>query len=165
MIHLALNTIIQELNSYLRQASAIPEDKAILSDLVDQEGSMAFSGKNKVVGMLTAIGHEHTTPYQSPPGTARPNPPVLLNLNLLFAAYFPSDYPEALRFISLTLAFFQNKQVFTHQNSPDLPSGIEKLTVELNDLDQQAQNQLWSAIGTKMMPSISVKVRMLSLPT
>jgi hypothetical protein len=89
------------------------------------------------------------------------NPPIQLNLYVLFAAYFPGNYLEALKFISLVLGFFQGKQVFTAQNTPGLPDGVDKLVVEINNLDQHAQNQLWSAIGAKMMPSVSMKIRMI----
>lgn len=122
---------------------------------------MAFTGKDKIVSMLTAIEQERTNLNQSPSRSVRQNPPIQLNLQVLFAAYFPGNYLEALKFISLVLAYFQGKQVFTAQNTPELPNGVDKIVVEINNLDQHALNQLWSAIGAKMMPSVSMKIRMI----
>ncbi len=163
MIHLALNTITSELNDYLRRSSSASEEKAILSNLVDQEGAIAFPGEHKVVGMLTSIEQEHTSFHPATSHTTRQNPPLQLKLNVLFAAYFPGNYLEALQSISQAIIFFQGKQVFTPQNTPGLPAGVEKVTVEFNNLDQQAQHQLWQAIGAKMMPSFSIQVRMAAL--
>lgn len=158
-----LSAITDELNSYLRRTVSVVEDKATLSALVDQEGNMAAEGENKVVGLLTAIEQERASLSQAPSRGGLRNPPVQLNLHVLFAAYFPGDYREALKFISLTLAFFQSKQVFTARNTPGLPAGAEKVVVEINNLDQQAQYQLWNAIGAKMIPSVSMKIRLIAI--
>ncbi|WP_020570431.1 DUF4255 domain-containing protein [Neolewinella persica] len=166
MIHKVLPIIVDELNAYLKQAtSRTPEDWIVLSDIVDQTGSVAFSGKNKVVCMLTGIEQERSNFNKLPTGPALRNLPIYLNIYLLFAAYFPGSYEESLKFISLVISFFQGKQVFTPQNTPGLPPGADKITVEITNLDQQAQHRLWSAIGAKMMPSISMKLRMIPITT
>lgn len=163
MIHKVLPVIIDELNSYLKRAVTDTEDKAVLSALVDQSGSIAFAGENKVVCLLTGIEQETVARNNFPTAPVMKNPPVHLNLYLLFAAYFPGNYLEALKFISLVITFFQGKQFFSSQNTPGLPDGVDKISIEINNLDQHSQNQLWSAIGAKVMPSISMKLRMISI--
>lgn len=163
MIHKVLPVIVAELNSYLKRSVADAEDRVILSSIVDQSGSLSFSGDNRVICMMTGIEQERTNINQVSRSALLKNPPIYINLYLLFAAHFPGNYDEALKFISLVLGYFQGKQFFTPQNTPELPDGIEKLSIEINNLDQHAQNQLWSAIGAKMMPSISMKMRMIMI--
>lgn len=163
MIHKVLPEIVAELNAFLKRAASDTEDRAVLSALVDQSGSIAFTGENKIICQLTGIEQERSNINKFPTSPVMKNPPVYLNLYLLFAAYFPGNYDEALKFISLVIAYFQGKQVFTAQNTPGLPTEVEKITVEINNLDQHAQSQLWSAIGAKMMPSVSMKLRMIPI--
>lgn len=163
MIHQVLSVVVSELNAYLKRAVADPEDRIILSQLVDQSGGLAFSGSNHVICTLTAIEQDRSNINQKMPRAILKNPPLYINLYVLFSAHFPGNYGEALKFVSLIIAYFQGKQVFTLQNTPGLPEGVDKLSIEFNNLNQHEQNQLWSAIGAKLMPSISMKVRMLAI--
>jgi hypothetical protein len=86
----------------------------------------------------------------------------MLNLNLVFVANF-QDYNESLKFLSLLLTFFHSKPVFTPQNTPELPEAAAKITVEINNLDQQSQNQLWAALGSSIMPSVNLKLRLITI--
>lgn len=162
MIHLVLPIIVAELNGFLMRAVADTEDRAVLSALVDQAGEIAFQGEDRVICTLTGVEQERTNLNQMRSAAIVANPPIYLNLYLLFSSYF-RDYDEALKFLSLVIAFFQGKQVFTPQNTPELPDGVEKVSIEINNLDQHQQNQLWSAIGAKMMPSVSMKLRMVAI--
>jgi hypothetical protein len=164
MIHKALPVITAELNSFLKRSVSVSEDVVMLSQLVNQSGSLAFSGTDKVICTVTAINQESVAnPTSHLTSKARQNPPVFLNLNLLFSAYFPGNYVEALQYISLVISFFQRKPYFTRQNTPELPEGVDKLSIEINHLDQHAQNELWMATGAKMMPSINMKLRMVMI--
>lgn len=163
MIHLVLPIIVGELNNFLKRSVVETEDKAILSNLVDQSGALAFTGENKVICLLTGIEQERTNLNSFPAAPTKKNPPIYLNLYLLFAAYFPSRYDESLKFMSLVISYFQGKQLFTPQNTPGLPPEVEKISIEIHNIDQHNQSQLWSAIGAKMMPSISMKLRMLAI--
>lgn len=163
MIHRVLPVLIAELNDFLKRTVSDTEDRAILSGLVDQSGGLAFTGDSKIIAMVTGIEQERSTINRVMPSAVLKNPPIQLNLNLLFCAYFPGNYLEALKFISLVIAFFQGKQVFTAQNTPGLPEGTDKVSVEISNLDQHAQNQLWSAVGAKMMPSVAMKLRLITI--
>lgn len=163
MIHKVLAPIVQELNAHLKRKTNLQDNLVVLSELVDQSGTIVIPDEHKIVCMLTNIEQERvqlnsigTAPFTS-------NPPIYLNLHLLFAAYFPGNYLESLKFISLVIGFFQGKPIFTPQNTTGLPEGIDKINLEISNLDQQAQHELWSAIGAKMMPSISMKLRMIPI--
>jgi hypothetical protein len=88
------------------------------------------------------------------------NPDVKLNLYVMITTNF-GDYSTALKYLSYVISFFQSKFVFDHQSSPKLDLGIEKLIVELYTLTFEQQNYLWSAVGSKLLPSVLYKVRML----
>lgn len=82
------------------------------------------------------------------------------HLFILITANF-NDYNTGLEFISGAIRFFQSKNVFTRQNTPDLDPAIEKLIAELYTLSFEQQNYLWSSLGAKYIPSVMYKVRMI----
>jgi len=91
-------------------------------------------------------------------GTQTYKAPVKLNLYVLFSAAYSDgqerNYTEALKRISLVVAFFQSKNVFTCHNTPSLDPTVGKLTVELCNLNLEEQNNLWSMLGGAYRPSI-----------
>lgn len=164
MIYEALTCLADELNDYFKSKHKINEDKVVLSALVNQDGTIAIQGENKIV--LTMINMEKETARsmgQKSMSALQGEPPLNLNIYLLFSAYFTgNNYPEALRFLSFILAYFNNKSVFTTSNTPALHSRIEKLTFEIVDLNPDALSNMWSTIGAKYLPSVLYKVRMLT---
>ncbi|MFT7121250.1 MAG: hypothetical protein ACJAZ9_001428 [Neolewinella sp.] len=162
MIDKVLPVIIDELNKFIKHRFGLSENVAILSSLVDTSWAAVPAAQNKVVCMLTNIEQERTVKYNvAAPGRGG-NPPLMLNLNLVFVANF-QDYNESLKFLSLLLTFFHSKPVFTPQNTPELPEAAAKITVEINNLDQQSQNQLWAALGSSIMPSVNLKLRLITI--
>lgn len=91
--------------------------------------------------------------------TQRVEPPIHLNLYLLFVARF-KDYLQSLANLSLILQFFQNHRVLDRESTPALSDRIEKLTVELLTLPFAEQNNLWGVLRTSYLPSLLYKVRM-----
>jgi len=90
-------------------------------------------------------------------------PEVKLNLYLLFTAYFPSDYFEALKMLSLVIGFFQKRNTFNTSNSPGLDSKIKDMNLELYTLNMEQQNHLWGSLGAKYTPSVLYKMRLISI--
>ena len=90
-------------------------------------------------------------------------PPIYLNLYLMVAGHFNgNNYPEALKFLSNTISFFQRRPVFDHGNTPELDSRIDKLVLAIENLNIKDLSTLWSAITGKYLPSIIYKVRMVA---
>lgn len=87
-------------------------------------------------------------------------PELKINLYLLISSHFET-YSTGLSYLSAVIRFFQSINVFTHANTPALSSDIEKLIVELTSLNFEQQNHLWGALGSKYLPSVLYKVRML----
>jgi hypothetical protein len=71
-----------------------------------------------------------------------------------------SDHREALVLLSYIVQFFQAKNVFDNQESPQLGEDIEKLVVDLYSLTFEQQNQMWASLGAKYLPSVVYRVRM-----
>ena len=109
-------------------------------------------------------------------GAARyEQPPVYLNLYLLFSANFPDNYDNALIRLSQTIRFFQSKRLFNlinttsptilasanDANNPDRDAlaGME-LVVDLYTMTFEQINHLWGSLGGKQIPFVMYKVRL-----
>lgn len=166
MIFEALSCLTDEINEYFKNKLKISEEKIVLSNIVDQGGSIAIQGENKIIVTLVNIEKEtavNTNGSKSAGGFSGSTPPLNLNVYVLFSAYFSSsNYPEALRFLSFIIAYFQYKNVFNKSNTPRLDAKIEKLILEMIDLSPDTISNMWSGLGAKYMPSVLYKVRMLT---
>ena len=170
MIHTAINQIAFELNQFLKRNFERSEDMVVVSNILEQDGTLAAHIDNKVVVFLTNIEKEPvpgSPPQAGAMGGSRTvmgTAPLHLNLYLMFAAYFSgSNYPEALKCISSTVRFFQMTPVFDHHNTPDLHRGIERLVLDVQNLDMQQLSNLWGILSSRYLPSILYKVRMVTI--
>src|SRR5205085_5404561 len=94
------------------------------------------------------------------------NPPVHLNLTLLFTAVkAPGAYQTALQSLQHTIQFFQSKYIFDHTNTPlvDLDRKIEKLILEMVSINIEQLNQLWAILGGRYQPSVIYRARMITI--
>ncbi len=166
MIYEALSCVTEDINNNLKRKLQINEDKVILSGIVNQDGSVAIQGENKMLVTLVNVEKETARTSVSNTGAGMYNTSsaaVSVNLYVLFSAYFSSNnYAQALRFLSYTVAFFQSKNTFTAQNTPALDAGISKLAFELESPGADRLNNMWATLGAKYMPSVLYKVRMLT---
>ena len=166
MIYEALSVLAREMNEYFRNKLKVSEEKVVLSPLVNQDGTVAIPGENKVIITLVNIEKEPLA-INNNVNTGRPGnkaaPSLSINLYLMFSAYFTAaNYSESLRFISFVIGFLQEKNVFTAANTPKLDSGIEKLSFEMESPGAEKLNNIWATLGAKYMPSVLYKMRMLT---
>lgn len=165
MIETVVNTAALELNEFFRVKFGIAEDRVVVSGLVNQDGSLAVKDDNRIILSVVMIQEEKMGVYKNagpiPPGGVKP---IHLNLYLLFSASFNEKLTlEALKFLSATIAFFQNKPVFTSSNSSTLGAGLDKISFEISNMNVQEQSNLWSALGAKYLPSVLYKVRVVTI--
>jgi hypothetical protein len=165
MIESVVETVASELNEYFRLKFGITENRAVAANLVNQDGTLAIKDDNRVIISLVMIQEEKLGTNKNngrmSPGSTKP---VHLNLYLLFSASFNEKLNiDALKFLSAVIAFFQNKPLFTSDNSPGLPDGLEKLSFEISNMNVQEQSNLWSFIGAKYIPSILYKARVVPI--
>ena len=164
MVDKALYFLRQELNSYLKLKTG-DDNKINLTALVDQTGRVVVPDTS--IGMMMINAEEERMFRAQAPQTVISNgqyvfanPELKLNVYVLFAANH-TDHREALVLISYIIQFFQAKNVFENQQSPQLGDSIEKLMVDLFTLSFEQQNQVWASLGAKYMPSVVYRVRML----
>ena len=169
MIDAAISHIAGQLNQYLKRSFDLNEDIVVISNILEQDGTVASNVDNKLVMFLINV-EKDTTPLR--PRNSHTTgldrsvisyPPIYLNLYLMVAGHFNgNNYPEALKFLSNTISFFQRRPVFDHENTPDLDHRIEKLVLDIENLNIKDLSTLWSAITGKYLPSIIYKVRMVA---
>ena len=172
MLDAAIGLIAAQLNQALRGAFQLSEDLVVVTNLVDVNGSAPAGATNKLVIFLANIERETVVAAQGMraavaggdrDAVAQTSAAVHLNLMLMFAANFGgSKYTEALKFISATIAFFQGRALFDHHNSPDLDPRIERLVLDIENLDVAELSNLWGILGGKYVPSILYRMRMIS---
>jgi hypothetical protein len=90
------------------------------------------------------------------------NPKVYLNLYLLFSVNL-SSYVESLKRLSYIIQFFQWRNAFTPLNFPSLPAGIQELIFDLYTPNFQDLNNLWGIMGSKYLPSVIYKMRLITI--
>jgi hypothetical protein len=184
MLRTALEFIKKELDAYMADrendiANYSPGSIVDLKSIVSVTGNVEFDNNKHIMMMLAGIEEERRVgkhPYIVPADNnrfARLNPPVELDLFVLFIAY-NSDYPTALRDVSDVVAFFQANNVFDEQRYPGLNAGvmdpankpwqlIDRLTFRLLNFSFELQNNLWGMLGGKYLPSVIYKMNMLTV--
>jgi hypothetical protein len=135
----------------------------------DSETSGSNGANSPANAFITLVNIEEDRISKSPENYVRQgsettyrNPKIYLNLYVLFAVNL-SSYTESLKRLSFIIQFFQYQNVFTPLSSPDLPAGVEKLILDLNTLSFQDMNNLWGILGSKYLPSVMYKMRMISI--
>lgn len=170
MIDKALDILTKGIRDYLLRLPDLnitSQETVHLTNIVDADGTLALPGD--CLGLsLVNVEEERVTKSQqafakdSSGRVAHINPELKLNLYILIAANF-TLYKTALEFLSAAIRFFQGKNVFTPQNSPDLEPVIQKLIVEMVTLSFEQQNHLWGSLGAKYLPSVMYRVRMITI--
>lgn len=167
MIHNLLPVICAELNDHLKSIYGIDDDRVLVSNLMNQDGSVAVEGQNKIICFLANI--EEETTLKANPGISSfgssfglSGGDIYVNLTVVFSAFFTGkNYVEALKFLSGVIYFFQSKSVFNPNNTPGLSNGIDKVVFDMTSLNFNDLNSLFSMVGAKYMPSVIYRVRML----
>ncbi len=169
MINSAISHITHHLNQYLGRTFSLNEDIAVISNIAEQDGNVAINVNNKLAVFLVNIEKDDSPAYFKAQGFIGGHeniityPPLHLNLFLMFSANFEGpNYSEALKFLSHTISFFQKNPVFTRQNSPDLDPRIDKLILDIENLNINDLSSLWSILSGKYQPSVLYRVRMLT---
>ena len=171
MIDKAIILIKDKVNAYLKLKADITDDKVALNNILSQDGSTSHLPDNSILLSLVNIEEDRILANSkdiykevSDDSISKINPPVHLNLYVLFSANFSEDnYIEAIKFLSYIIGFFQGYPVFNHQNSSELNENIEKLIFDLYNMNFEQQNHLWGTLGAKYMPSVIYKVRLVTI--
>lgn len=174
MIDTAISLLEKELVNYLSFKD--PTATVVVDNIGMLETSNGDKLSNNIIISVVNMEEESTLKNQpavriNPPGNAvYQNPPVFLNLYVLFTSNYSGDkYIFALQRISYVVQFLQSKGSFSYGTStdgafskdPDLLS--LKFTMELYTLTFEQLNHLWGSLGGRQIPFVMYKLRLVAL--
>ena len=81
---------------------------------------------------------------------------------MVAANFSGRHYPDALKFLSNSVSFFQRNPIFDHSNTPDLESRIDRLVLDIENLSITDLSNLWGILGGRYVPSILYRMRMVT---
>lgn len=183
MIRQIFTLIVQELEAYIEDeaqsgtAPFVVVGNVGLTSALNGSGSGQYMQDKLVVSMVNLM--EEASMKNTPPlrvGLMQNEleyPPVFLNPYFLFTANYPYDgtdvaagvaqYNRGLTRLSQVVAFFQGKNQFSIQNSPNADLQTEPqiqdvcVNVELVSLTFEQINYLWGSLGGKQLPFVLYK--------
>lgn len=172
MIDQALDFICKQVDAYLRIKLDVSDSNAFiqLGNIAwhDSESASGTAG-DKSNAFISLVNIEEDRISKSPQNYVRKdsailykNPKIFLNLYLLFSVNL-SSYTESLKRLSYIIQFFQYQNVFTPLTSPSLPAGINELIFDLMTLSYQDLNNMWGIMGSKYLPSVMYKMRLINI--
>lgn len=171
MVNETLKFIADEVNNYLSQKLGVNEDPRLvlgnLSKAMDNDITGTNSLSNKAILSLVNIeedrvAKQHENFTKSDSGIIYKNPPLYLNLYIVVAIN-RTDYEESLRWLSYIIQFVHYQKVFSPQSNSALNPKIQKLMLDLQPMDFEQINHLWSILGGKYIPSVLYKIRQVTI--
>jgi hypothetical protein len=171
MIDKALDFICKQMNTYLQLKYSITDGTSLIQlENIAWYESQDTNTADKSNAFISLVNVEEDRISKSPENYIRnpngsltyKNPKVFLNLYLLFSANLPV-YEESLKRLSYIIQFFQNQNVFTTITNPSLPPEIDQLICDLYTISFQDLNNLWGVMGSKYLPSVIYKVRLVTI--
>jgi hypothetical protein len=166
VIDVSIAQVVNEMNAYLNlRAPGQDPDRVVAGSVFDLVGGPRTTMKDRI--LVQVVNVEENSVYRSmETSRARPDgmhervrPSVRVNLYVLFVANM-DVYAEALKMLSLVIAFFQNRYTFEISGNGD---GSSKVIFQLSSMTFEQQNHLWASLGAKYMPSIMYKAAILDI--
>lgn len=177
MILKALQLIIRQLNEYIDSQGGPVE--VVLGNVAMIDSQPQMNLENKVILSLVNIEEESTLKnnwsYNRIDNRVQySEPPVYLNLYLLFSSNHPQAYDNAVRRLSDVISFFQSRKTFNINNASSLHEELNvehhedqrlSLTIELYTMTFEQINHLWGSLGGKQIPFVMYKARLVEINT
>jgi hypothetical protein len=130
MIFEAISAIADDLNAFFNNKYKTTEDLVVVSGIINNDGTVAIQGGNRIVITLINIEKESNVAGIGYSPAVTTDLSVNTDVLILFSAYFANNnYQESLRYISLVIDYFRSKSVFNIENTPKLDSSINKLVL------------------------------------
>jgi hypothetical protein len=172
MLFKSLEFLKEQLNRYLDtfppDDPQVPRPIAKLENIAGLDET-ALKDVDNILLTLVNISEEaamKNSPHfeKAYPATIYRNPPVYLNLFVLFTACL-KKYDHALLLLSRVIRFFQGKNTFTNKNSTTQVKGLEEfsITMDLYSPSFEQSNYLWSTLGGKQHPFVLYKLRLVEM--
>ena len=154
-------------NAYLENLGRRGDDWLVLTSPVDHDGKPNAVARDKIVMAVHNLTQEtvlstHAAVRPGGAAFATTAPPLYLDVHLVFVANFePSKYADGLAALSRLIGFFQQTPVFTPQTMPGLAPEIDKIALQLENLDPADVRHVTDMLGVPYRPSVFYKLRML----
>lgn len=168
MIDAVLAMLRDRLELVLQNADPRPEKWVSITNIVNQDGSVADDAKNKVVLSVVSLQSDTSTSSYAAPSLGQDDkypvapPPIFVDVYLLVMAHFSGgNYQAGIGMLSRAIAFFQETPVLTPLSAPGLPGEMEKLAIEFVNLDFAQANHVLAASGLKAFPFVLYRLRRL----
>ncbi|NET31554.1 MAG: DUF4255 domain-containing protein [Cyanothece sp. SIO1E1] len=175
MIFDALKLIQISLQNYIKEVEQpldISQDIVVLDNIAMAEelgGSRSDMNERIVMSLINV--QEETTLKNSPHyrlekgRTIYRNPPVNLNLFVLFSVLHSEQYDTALKRLARVIEFFQWKKEFSFTTTPG-PNGLAqdvRVLPDLYTLTFDQLNHLWGVLGGRQVPFVMYRTRLVTL--
>jgi Pvc16 N-terminal domain len=168
MLDTTLHFLAGEVNRHLQRIPGLGDHGGLRpSPVVDAQGHLAMP-VNSLGLTLFQLDEERSLRSQPTErvvlgGRELGLPPELrLNATLLVSAHF-DQYDQALRLLSHVLNFFHGRPLFTPADSPDLPEGVDRLSMDLLSYGPEQARQMWACVGARHLPSLVYRMRLMLL--
>jgi hypothetical protein len=175
MIFDALKLIQHALQAYILEVEqpVNPTQEIVVLDnigMAEELGGTRDNLNERVVMSLVNLQEENTLknqPFvrQENGRSVYKNPPVHLNLYLLFSVLHLEQYDTALKRLSRVVEFFQWKKEFSFFTTP-APGNLSRevrVVLDLYTLTFEQLNHLWGALGGKQVPFVLYQARIVAL--
>lgn len=168
MLDATLHFLASEVNRHLQRMPHLGDHGGLRpSPVVDAQGHLAVPANS--LG-LTLFQLDEERSLRSQPtervvlgGRELGMPPELkLSATLLVCAHF-DQYDQALRLMSHVLHFFHGRPLFTPSESPGLPEGVDRLSMDLLSYGPEQARQMWACVGARHLPSLVYRMRLMLL--
>lgn len=164
MIAKALGFITEQLNDYLRREVNTNKSIVKMSGLMSSEGNSSMHEESELfISMVnlteeSSLANRPSFQRQSSVGVQKVTP-IHVNVQILIATSLKENqYKEGLRWLSLAIKFFHQHPLFSDQHR-NMPTGIDKISFEIENMNFEHMSQLWTALRTPYRPSILYKMR------
>ena len=176
MILDVLQVIQTDLESYIQEQEGLSVgERTVVIDniaMADALGGTRSNMNDQIVMSLINL-QEETTLKNSPNyrmengRTVYQNPPISLNLFVLFSALHPEQYVTALQRLSRVIEFFQWKKEFSFvlpaRIDREIPAKDIRVLADLYTLTFDQINHLWGTLGGKQVPFALYRMRLVAI--
>ena len=169
MLDTSVRAIKDKLNTFLSRHYDFDDDPVVIAPLFDQSDAVGHS-KNKLSVFVVNLQKDTTSRINNQFVPASGNtmykttPPLFLNMYIMIGAYFdPSRYQQSLQLLSSAILCFQEQPVLDRYNTPELPDGLDKLILDIENIGIRELSNLWGMLGGRYFPSILYRVRMIGI--
>lgn len=170
-----LKLIQEAFHSFIKEVEDPPptHDVMVLDNigLAEELGGSQDNLNGKIVVSIVNLQEEATlknTPFyrQENGRTIYSNPPVNLNIFVLFSVLHRDQYETSLKRLSRVIEFFQWQKEFSFSTVSPESSGLSrqvKVYADLYSLTFEQANYLWGTLGGKQVPFVLYKLRLVTL--